>query len=484
MKKFIAPTFRSDTMGSHTDLTRRRSIVTAGAGISTAGCTSTDGDKPGGTDASEPTTTDLRHTTDGEDHRTEHGTVVIDSYPGDDLGEMWNNALDDRGPAGATFILRPGDYRLSTTVDYTAERTERDWDVLPDGMREYYPGYTGHHVVYLNSNEITITDADVGIDATGCGRMHTQIHGGLFVGETKSPAASEMPRAGILLARPAYPVGEPDAAEGRHPGDCAFWKFYGTQWTGHYEVAGVAAVSAEAAKFYNCRFENNNDGGHTLAWDKENYFGFSTINPDLEVRETPGATTTNRFYGCGFNSRYEDGDGIIHLDGVKSMSFVTGYMRGGSTDESVIVSHGANDLKELSLYNIHHELCGTYIQYENNSGSGTVLRHLTVGANTLDGVNGDFIANDGEDPVTLYRCDMSSIPLGGPAGGIDVERVGESIINLGQINGEKSVRGKLDQNLFIFGRADDFTGEYTEENNIALDPTDGSVRANQLIEKD
>jgi hypothetical protein len=374
--------------------------------------------------------------------------VLIDSYDGDDLGEMWNNALDDVGRDGTQLRLSPGEYTLSTTVDYTGGG-----------------GKSGRHVVNLHACSITVEGEDgIGIDATGSGRVHTMINGGQFVG-----SESAIPRTAVLLARPS------------DGGSAAFWKFDGTEWTGHWADAGIVGISAEAALFYGCRFENANDTGYTLAWTRGNTLDFTSQNGSIADGDNP--TSTNRFYGCGFVSKTTPGDGLMFLDGVARMSFFGGFMRTNSkTDENYIESPMIYDTEGMLFKSVQAEFGHSFIHLENNSGSPSRWFNIEISGGGLGGVRGDFVVNDGENKAILNSCDLFSVRhYGTGGGGIDVEEVVYSTINMFEM-GEVRVSDSLGKNILQYGTVDDIAGDFEDEgNNVAIDPTTGTIVANQVV---
>jgi hypothetical protein len=373
-------------------------------------------------------------------------TVYLDDYDGSDLGEQWNAAIDDVGVVGTVFRLRPGAYELTTPVDYTG-------------------AHAGHHALDLQGCTIHVTGPGlIGIEAVGVGRLHVNVSGGKFVGDAERP-----PRTAMLLAR-----GE--------EGHAAFWNFFGTEWDGTYTDAGFASVSAEANAFFGCRFQNDNDTGFTMAWTRDNYLAFESTYGTIADGDNP--TSTNRFYGCGFVSKSQEGDGVVCLDGVSRVTFSGGFFRGGNTaidrTEPMVYSPMRYDAEGVAFRDIQIELAGDFLRFDNDSGASRAWYNLELAGGAYGQVRGHLFNSTGADPAAVRSSTVfltSCYDHGtGVNGGIQVETVANSVLNLGIFEEPVAVTEYFDSNVLLHGQHDDVVGDPSSvSNNVAVDTSTGQV---------
>lgn len=289
------------------------------------------------------------------------GVVNVTSYPGDDLGERWNNAVEAQGQVDKrVWWVPPGEYRLTTPVDLTGNRFE---------------GIARSVGIACRGAFISLeTDGRPAFDVSDVGGLRADF--GYCLGHR-----DRGPNVGLVVGDRA-PHGGPEG------------KFITGVFNEYYTTAAVYVHGREHVTISDARLWNAAAGGHVLAVSPNNALEIGEVG-DGELVENSAVqhlvVRASKLFGTN-----PDGASVCYLEGSPMGHTViqnTEITTGGPPCFDIDLSR--EDGKDLTLHSIRGRTwrpadpdSAAFLRLR-DGGRGSEYRGITMHDIRHWGVNGD-----------------------------------------------------------------------------------------------
>ena len=313
---------------------------------------------------------------------------VYDLADYSDIGAAINQARTDHGLDGAAYRVIPGNYDLTTAIDYTHVASDVE------------------HGIDLRGVNFTVKTGSgtMGWEMVGTQRSHITVLGGRFYGQNTT-----IVDGAILLAR---------STNASYDDNNAFINFVGTNTDGYWNHAPIVNISSEAMNYMGCDFNNSNSSGYAGVFTRTNILGTSTqyadgIDDDLSF-------STNMFTRCGFRSEDNSGDGVILAEAWQMFKFDVCYFQTWPGNEPIFDMRFGSTSNHSGFTDITFDTCSVdpptdsadttnldMFRCKNESGGIKFIKQMSVQGGHFAVPDGNYWINDvGTHNVVLYEGDL------------------------------------------------------------------------------